>query len=45
MAVITFVIVLIWWNPQKLITYYYDDCERKIEQIKSQKNDQVEDVD
>lgn len=42
MAVITLIVVLVWWNPQKLLTYYYDDCQKKIEQIK---NEEAENVD
>ena len=37
MAIITFIIIVFWWNPQKLITYYFDDCSKTIQEIKQQK--------
>lgn len=30
MATITLIIVIIWWNPQKLINYYIEETKQEL---------------
>jgi hypothetical protein len=43
MATIGLIIIILWWNPQKLLNYYFDDTKKTIAEIEKNKN--LENVD
>jgi hypothetical protein len=38
MATITIIIILLFWNPQRLLNYYFDDTKKTIAEIEKNKN-------
>jgi hypothetical protein len=43
MATIGLIIIILWWNPQKLFNYYCDETKKEIAEI--EKNKKVKNVD
>lgn len=41
MATITLIIVIIWWNPQKLINYYIEETKQELADRKKNKFENV----
>jgi len=43
MAIISLIVIIIWWNPQKLFNYYVKETKKEIAEI--EKNKKVKNVD
>lgn len=43
MAIISLIVIIIWWNPQKLFNYYVEETKKEISEI--EKNKKIKNVD